>query len=144
MLHINRFEYSLEGRNSRTKVVKMSETNENPPMRTMLDNHELARRTITQHNTDLAIFDDTQLAILKRFVMDPSPETRNWVLEQSNSLEPEDTPEPEIGRLAANHGSLVGLVVARYGRVRDDHHTFTPGEGDALREWFRSGGDALN
>ena len=112
----------------------------NPPTRDILNKHELAHRTITQHNTDLAIFDDDQLAILKRFSMDPSRETQAKILEQSCGVEvdPEGTPDEEIGKKAAVKGSLAGLVVARYGRVKDDVHTFYPSEVEALREWFEN------
>ena len=115
-------------------------TTKNPPTREILDNHELAWRTINQHNTDLAVFDQANLARLKRFAMDPSHETQRWVLEQTNSIDLEGTPEERIGTVAADNGDLVGLVVARYGKVTDDHHTFYPSEVKALREWFESGG----
>ena len=112
----------------------------NPPTREMLTNHELAHRIITQHNTDLAIFDEENLARLKRFSTDPSPETQRWMLERYDAVDPDGTPEQEIGMLAAKKGDLVGYVVARYGKVKDDHHTFHPEEVEALREWFAEGG----
>ncbi|KAK3713520.1 hypothetical protein LTR37_008478 [Vermiconidia calcicola] len=117
----------------------------NPPTEDILGNHELAHRTITQHNTDLAIFDDDQLAILKRFTLDPTPGTRCWVLENMCGavVDPEGTPDEKIGRAVGDKGSLAGYVVARYGRVKDDRHTFYPSEIEALRKWFEGGGGGV-
>lgn len=118
----------------------MSRAPTNPPTRDILTNHELASRTISQHNTELAIFDQERLAILKRFALDPSPETQRSILEDADAVDPDDTPEDRIGRVAAEKGDLAAMVVARYGKVTDSYHTFHPSEVDALREWFQNGG----
>ena len=115
---------------------------QNPPTNVILAKHELAHRTITQHNTELGIFDQSELAMLKRFVLNPTAETQRRILEEDLGVQvqPEGTPEDEIGVIRPETYSLAGYVIARYGRVTEHKNTLLPTEIEMLREWFEGGG----
>ena len=121
-------------------AIMSDKRSENPPTGLILKNHELASRIINQHNTELAILDHNELAALKCFVMDPSPDNQNRVLfDYCGTIDPQGTREEDIGKSGSEKfGSLVAYVVARYGRVENDHNT--PEEVQMLREWFENGG----
>lgn len=109
----------------------------NPPTRDILKNHEVAWRTIAQHGTDLEIFDDSELEILKRFSVNPSLENQRAILEERDAVDPEGASEKDIGKIAEErHASLALYVIARYGRVEESNGTLYPREWEELRGWF--------
>ena len=101
---------------------------------------------INQHTSEMTIFDSDELEKLRYFVTSTNPvAARHHVLESMLGLpeDHEDTPDEHVGSKAAQIGSLAGFVIARYGRVKDDYHTFRPSEVEMLRRWFERGGDHL-
>ena len=112
----------------------------NPPTSEILSNHELASRTIKQHNTPLAIFDQEELDLLRKFVTDPSETNQVTVLKNAARGDMYDGPDAgdKVGAKAASFGSLAGYVVARYGKA--DDKTLNAEEVEALNEWFANGG----
>ena len=112
----------------------------NPPTSEILSKHELASRTINQHNTPLAIFDQGELDILRNFVADPSETNQVTVLKNAARGDMYDGPDAgdKVGAKASSLGSLAGYVVARYGKA--DDKTLNAEEVEALKEWFDNGG----
>lgn len=114
----------------------------NPPTNEMLANHEIAWRTIEQHNTPIAIFDQSELTLLRHFVLDTSETNQAQVLENACRGNMYDGPDvvgdEDVGKKASEKGSLAGYMVARYGKT--DRNTFDEKEIEALKEWFANGG----
>ncbi|KAL9071748.1 MAG: hypothetical protein Q9161_004012 [Pseudevernia consocians] len=109
-----------------------SETYTGPSVAHMLETRTFAPTVISNHNTSNAIFDDTQLAILREFSADPSK--KDEILSQHDMT---DAPGDRPGQKAAEKGSLTGVVIARYGTSET---AFQDGDIEKLNEWFESGG----
>lgn len=112
----------------------------NPPTDFILRNHQLALRTIIQHDGPLEIFDQDHLACLSRFVHDPSDTNRSHILRRGEIYAGADLDNDfeARSRLALEKGDLVGFVIANYGR--DECHTITAEEARLLELWFDAGG----
>ena len=95
----------------------------------MIDTHTLARNVIERHNTPNDVFDDENLALLKRFCDDPSK--KDEILRGKDMIdEPGTAPGTKANFV---HGSLVGYCIARHGT---DDPVLSDGEIVMLRDWF--------
>lgn len=98
--------------------------------------HTLANSIISRYNTNDAVLDSSELVLLQRFSTDRSASSRDVILSERNMV---DEPGARPGeKAAANEGSLVGLLVARYGT---DEPGLEEWEWDMLKEWFNRGVD---
>ncbi|KAK0267238.1 hypothetical protein LTR91_010595 [Friedmanniomyces endolithicus] len=93
--------------------------------------HTLANSIISRHQTNHAILGAPELVLLRQFCIDPSVSKRDAILAEHAMV---DEPGARPGKKAAeSKGSLVGLMIARYG-------THDPAledwEWEMLREWF--------
>lgn len=100
----------------------------------MLSSHTLANNIISRHNTSDAVLDTKALTMLKNFCCDPSQ--KDTILTKSDM---KDEPGQKPGTKAVkSKGSLVGMLIARYGTSEPG---FTEGEVGELREWFEKDED---
>lgn len=100
----------------------------------MLSSHTLATSIISRHNTPAAVLDADELAMLKTFCQNPAA-NKDSVLAQYG-MQDDEGQRPGTKAMATK-GSLVGVLIARYG---GSEPTLTEGEVGELRRWFESGG----
>ena len=92
----------------------------------MLKNCTIGQETIARHNTDGAIFDDYNLALLREYCADPSK--KDDFLKRHGLVDEEgQTP----GVVAERKSSLIGYAITT-GAFPDEQATL-------LRDWFESG-----
>ena len=92
--------------------------------------HKLACSVINFHGTEDAVFDEYNLALLKRFTDEISIGNRNEILMEMGWIYP---PDQRPGQAAVNrNGSLSGLLIARYGT---DEPAFDNRDWELLKEW---------
>lgn len=101
----------------------------------MISSHTIATSIISRHNTPTAVLDAGELAMLKDFCVHPG---------KKDAILAREDMKDEVGqrpgaRALATKGSLVGLLIARYGTSEP---ALTEGEIQELKEWFEQGGGA--
>lgn len=101
--------------------------------REQIQTHQLSVSIINGHGTENDVFDDTQLALLKRFCLDPTATTRGQILDEFgwNASEPQ-----AAAAKASREGSLVGFLVARHGT---EDPALDERDLELLKEWFVEG-----
>jgi len=98
----------------------------------LIKNNKLAHQIISTHTLAPAnVLDPPELALLKRYVNDPSPSAAQKLLEERDML---DTVEPEGAKKGIKaqkkYGSLVGYVIANEGLSEE--------EIELLKVWFET------
>ena len=107
----------------------MATTYTGPSVREMLDNHSTASEIIARANEPQPVLDDNNLAILRRFCMDPS--SKDDILKE---LDIEDQPGDKAGAKAQAKGGLAGFIVAKSAAGED---LLGKDEMEVLRKWFQ-------
>lgn len=97
-------------------------------------NHKLACSIINLHGTEDAVFDDTNLHLLKRFTDDLSLENRDGILREQGWVDDSGSRPGE--QAVRRSGSLSGLLIARYGT---DEPALDDRDWELLNEWFGKG-----
>ena len=98
-------------------------------------NHQLATSIINRHHADGTnyVFDAENLDTLRRFCLDPTPSTREKIMQEEGWVEADEHDE---GAGAAAKGSLVGYAIVKHGT---DEPVFDERDMELLRQWFVDG-----
>ncbi|KAM0802743.1 hypothetical protein BDR22DRAFT_842133 [Usnea florida] len=111
----------------------MPTTYTGPSVREMLANHTTASEIIARAHDPHPIFDDKDLAILRRFCKDPS--CKGDILKELDIV---DQPGDKVGEKAQRRGTLAGFIVAKSAAGED---LLGEDEMEALRKWFQGGAE---
>jgi hypothetical protein len=103
-----------------------------PSVKEMVAGHTLAKEIISRHNDPCPVFDASELAILRRFVADPTQAAA--ILREAGMADAEGE---ALGTAAMRKGSLAGCIAAAHG---SDKPKLTDDEIRALKQWFDNGG----
>ncbi len=77
----------------------------------MLDNHSMASEIIARAKDPQPVLDDNNLAILRRFCMDPS--SKDDILKDLDLVDQPEDNEGKAGAKAQSKGGLAGFIVAK-------------------------------
>jgi hypothetical protein len=97
--------------------------------------HQLATSIINRRNPNGTnyVFDDANLATLRRFCLDPTPLARKQIMQEEGWVEAD---EDDKGAGAAAKGSLVGYAIVKHGT---DEPVFDERDLELLKQWYMDG-----